>query len=298
MQPLRRPQPAARPDPAPSRLSYKLHRLWLTPLIRSLIRVGIPAFALAFSLGYYLSNPRTTESIVLTFLDLRQQIAEREEFQVRVMVMPGVSDELSQDVQEVVGLDFPVSSFDLDLDQLADRVEELDAVASARVAIRPGGVLEMQIEERTPAVLWQGREALEILDAEGHRVGEVPAGETPPDLPLLVGDGVDAAVPEALALLEAAAALGARLGGLVRIGERRWDLVLREGPRLKLPEANPVGELQRVLAAQGAEDLLDRDIVAVDMRNPRRPVLRLSPEAKSRLLEMRLAAQEQRGADG
>ena len=36
-----------RRDPAPSRLKYRLDRMWLTPLYRRVFRIGLPAFVLA-----------------------------------------------------------------------------------------------------------------------------------------------------------------------------------------------------------------------------------------------------------
>jgi hypothetical protein len=33
-------------DPAPSLLSYRMQRLWLTPLFRALVRVGLPTFSI------------------------------------------------------------------------------------------------------------------------------------------------------------------------------------------------------------------------------------------------------------
>ena len=58
MQPLRREPPLRRPprDPAPSRTAYRIQRLWLTPLFRSLLRTGLPAFALAFGALWLISD--------------------------------------------------------------------------------------------------------------------------------------------------------------------------------------------------------------------------------------------------
>ena len=99
------------------------------------------------------------------------------------------------------------------------------------------------------------------------------------DLPLVVGEGAREALGEALALTEAAAPLATRVRGLVRMGERRWDLVLDEGQRILLPEEDPVRALERVLAIDSAQDLMGRDIAVVDMRNEARPTIRLNPAA-------------------
>ena len=65
MQPLRREPPVRRAsrDPAPSRTAYKFQRLWLTPLFRSLLRTGLPAFALAFGALWLISDVERTEAL-------------------------------------------------------------------------------------------------------------------------------------------------------------------------------------------------------------------------------------------
>jgi cell division protein FtsQ len=100
-----------------------------------------------------------------------------------------------------------------------------------------------------------------------------------PDLPLLVGLGADRAVPEALALLSAAAPIADRIRGLARVGERRWDVVIEPDIRLMLPETDPVPALEQIVALHQANQLLDRDISAVDLRNPARATLRLNGAA-------------------
>jgi cell division protein FtsQ len=98
-------------------------------------------------------------------------------------------------------------------------------------------------------------------------------------------------VPEALDLLAEAEAVAPRIRGLVRMGERRWDLVLDRDQVIRLPEADPVAALRRVMALHKAEALLDRDLHSVDLRDPRRPALGLSPYAKSELERLRMAVQ-------
>jgi cell division protein FtsQ len=120
-----------------------------------------------------------------------------------------------------------------------------------------------------------------MLDATGHRVAGLAARADRPDLPLIAGQGADAATPEALDLLSAARPLAARLRGLVRVGQRRWDVVLDRDQRLMLPAENPVAALERLIALDQAEDLLSRDILSVDLRLASRPVLRLAPFALS-----------------
>lgn len=275
-------------DPAPSRWAYRVHRLWLTPFVRNLLRVGLPSFiGLMAGLAYFGQEDRM-ETIRAGIADIRRSIESRPEFTVRLMAIDGASAEVAEDIREILPIDFPVSSFDLDLPEMHRQVSGLGAVARADLRIKPGGVLQVTIDERQPAVVWRGPRAVELLDAEGHRVAPLPnLAARPAELPLIAGEGADLAVREALALHAAAEPVAERVLGLVRVSERRWDLVLDRGQRILLPETGAVTALNRVLALHEAQDLLGRDVAAVDFRNARRPTVRLAPAALEEIRRIR-----------
>lgn len=270
-------------DPAPSRLRYKLGRLWLTPAFRKLMLFGAPACLALALVGGYLSNPDTRAAIAAQVTETRRSIETRPEFMVKLMVVEGASPVLADTVREMLPIDFPVSSFDLDLEAMQERIAALDVVDTVAIVIRPGGVMEVNVTERAPVLVWRRAGALELIDATGHRVATLVERSARPDLPLIAGWRANAAVDEALAILDAAGPLKARLRGLVRVGERRWDVVLADGPTIMLPETDPLRALEQVLALDAAQDLLARDLSHVDMRDPRRPTLRLSRSAMARL---------------
>jgi cell division protein FtsQ len=156
--------------------------------------------------------------------------------------------------------------------------------------VRSGGVLQVDVEERMPAVVWRAPAGLELLDAEGRRVVALAARTDRPDLPLIAGTGADRVVPEALRLVAAAEPVKDRLRGFLRVGERRWDVVLDRNQRILLPETGAVEALEQVLALDEAQDLLARNLIVVDMRLPHRPTLRLAPHAVEELRRVRAPA--------
>ena len=82
-----------------------------------------------------------------------------------------------------------------------------------------------------------------------------------------------------IALLAGAPDIVPRLRAFVRVGERRWDLVLDRDMLIKLPETGSIEALSRIMALHYGEELLDRDIAVIDMRLPERPALRMKAEA-------------------
>jgi cell division protein FtsQ len=276
-----------RNDPAPSRLAYRLERLWLRRGIRRALRTGLPLAAMALAGGWWASDPARVQNVVDRAAELQRAVEERPEFMVRLMAVDGASPELSHAVHESVHVEFPISSFDLDLDAIRAEIAALDAVAEARVRVRPGGVLQIDITERVPALIWRSNAGLILVDATGHPIAAAARRADWPELPLIVGEGAHEAAEEALALSAAAAPLADRLRGLQRRGERRWDVVLTEGQRIMLPEDAPVPALERLLSLDRARDVLDRDLTHVDLRLPERPTLRLTTHARAELNRIR-----------
>lgn len=274
-------------DPAPSRLAYKLERLRLTPGYRGFLRIGVPVLAVAGVIGFLTTDERAQAHIDYGVSEMRRIIEERPEFAVHLMAIDGASRELADDIREVLPYDFPISSFDLDLEEMRQAVMELDPVAQADIRIRSGGVLQIEVQERLPAIVWRGPQGVETLDAEGHRVGALIARAERRDLPLITGVGADMAVPEALQLFAVATPLSEHVRGLVRMGERRWDMVLDREQRILLPENDPISALQRVIALHQAEDLFSRDVTAIDMRLGQRPTIRLAENAITELWRIR-----------
>lgn len=275
MQPLRTHRQRQQAiDPAPSMLSYRLLRLMLTPFLRRLVVYGIPAFILAAGVGLYFAKQENRDRVSATYQDIYRSVTERPEFMVKLMTVRGASDEVDQDIREVVPIDFPISSFDLDIQAMQKTIRSLDPVAEAKLFVR-ANVLEIEVVERTPALLWRNAEGLDVLDIEGNFVRSAVTRLDYPELPLIAGQGADDNVMEARQLLAAVRPLQDRLRGLAYVGERRWDVVLDRGQVLMLPSENPVRALERIIALDQAQQLLARDIAAVDFRIASRPTLRV-----------------------
>ena len=273
----------ARPrrDPAPSRLKYRLQRMWLRPLWRRAARIGGPAALVLLVGGIWLADEDRRAALTDTVARAVDAVQNRDEFQVREMQIEGASPVVDRALRAMLPVDLPASSFDIDLAALRLQVMQLDAVESIDLRVKPGGILSARVTERQPALLWRHDRGIEMLDEGGHRVAGVTSREVRPELPLVSGEGAELATAEALQLFDAAGPILPRVRGLVRRGERRWDLVLDHGQRIMLPAGGAVVALEAAIAMHRSEDLLGRDISVVDLRDPRRPVLRLGIDARN-----------------
>lgn len=266
-------------DPAPSKWKYRYQRMMLTPGMRGLIRIGGPLALIAIIVTSWSSHAENRAMAVAKWDEIKQSVQQRPEFMISEMDVTGADDVLEPLILATLPVDFPLSSFELDFEVMRQKVEALDSVRSARVRVGDAGVLNVDITPRVPVAIWRDGQELRLLDAEGTFAGFADSRAARLDLPLIAGDGAQAHIAEALALFRNARPVGQRLRGLVRMGERRWDVVLDRDQRILLPAENPVAALDRVIVLHQARDMLDRDVAVVDMRNGDRPTLRMNKEA-------------------
>ncbi|NRB35860.1 MAG: FtsQ-type POTRA domain-containing protein [Rhodobacteraceae bacterium] len=263
-----------RRDPAPSRLAYRVNRWMLSPLMRLFLRRGLPLMVLAGGLALLLGHEERREMLLGEMRALVVQVQERPEFMVNLLAIDGASPALADEIRVTAQLDLPTSSFDLDLEALRARLQEARPVKQVHLRIRPAGILQVDVVERQPVLVWRRASGVELLDEDGVSIADISSRAAYPHLPLVAGEGVQPHVDEALRVLAAARPLQDRLRGLVRVGERRWDLVLDQDQRILLPTQGPVAALQQVIHLQAQDQVLDYAVSHVDMRLPSRPTLR------------------------
>ncbi|PIL13741.1 hypothetical protein P775_27645 [Puniceibacterium antarcticum] len=268
-------------------MRYRLQRMMLTPLYRRLLRIGLPLAIVFGGAALWFSDQGNRDTVFGMVTELRTAFEQRPEFMVTEMAISGASAGVAEEVRRVLTVALPISSFELPLDAMREKVNGLDAVESARLRIAQGGILQVDVVERLPVVVWRSEDGLEILDKNGVHVGSLVHRGEYPDLPLIAGLGADKYVGEALALLAAAQPLLPRLRAVQRIGQRRWDVVLDRDQRILLPETGAVQALERAIAMDQAVDLLSRDLQLVDLRLSQRPTLRLTEYAIQELREMK-----------
>lgn len=286
MRPLNPPR-----RPGPSRWGYRLRRAWARPWVKGFVKGYLPAILLALAGLGVVSTDRLRLAVAETAGALAERLAARPEFAVADVAVAGATPALGREIAALTQGLAGRSSLALDLAALRSEIEALAAVARAAVVFDPGGTLRITIERRDPVALWRnGAGALHLIDRQGVVIRPVSSRFAWPDMPLLLGAGAEDRVGEALAILAAAPDLVDRLRGLARVGERRWDIVLDREQRIALPETNALAALEQVIALDEAQDLLSRDVLRIDMRNPARPVLRLSEHALRELDRLRSLA--------
>ena len=266
-------------DPAPSRLGYKFSRWMLSPFIKKSVFFGMPLIILLLPVFIFLKDQNNKNLVEEIVSDFYRKVIERPEFMLSALSIQGSSDSLNAEIREILGLNFPISSFDLDLADLRNRVLSLPPVETAEVRLEGGSILHVKVKEKVPALLLKDDTGIHVLNKNGDYIRPLLSTEYGSKLPVITGEGAQKAAAEAFILFSALYDKLDEVRGLVLVGGRRWNIVLKSGQVIMLPEKKSEQAVQKILILDKAEKILSRDIAVFDFRLPYRITLRF-PENK------------------
>ncbi len=143
-------------------------------------------------------------------------------------------------------------------------------VRDARIARHWPDRLVITVAVRHPAAVLTGEEGGILIAADGTRLGDASNAAGVGGLLRIAGPGAPEALAEPLAWRTRYPDLFAHLDHAVRVGRRRWDLVLDGGLRILLPERGngygPEQALARLVALDRQDRILARALSRIDLR--------------------------------
>ena len=197
---------------------------------------------------------------------------------VRVVTVSGATHLSERKILAIAGVDGNKSLPFFDVAQARARLEADPLIKQASVRKLYPDRIVIEIVERTPYAVWQKDGDVRAIAADGAPIDEVSDGRYA-ELPFVVGEGANGRVREFVGLLDAMGELKPRVEAGVLVDQRRWNLRLKSGIDVKLPESDPEAAIAELLTLQRQSRILEKDALALDFRVPGRVFVRLSEEA-------------------
>jgi cell division protein FtsQ len=243
-------------------------------------RAGVAATVLMLlgSAGFGIVKGGHVEELTSALSDARNAIANSAGFRITAVAINGRKQLTQDEVLAIGGVNGRSSLLFLDAAVVRDKLKANPWIGEATVLKLYPGQLQIDVVERSAFALWQQDGRLSVISDDGA-VLEPYVSRRFLSLPLVVGKGAETRARDFLALLARYPQVRAATKAAVFVGERRWNLRLKDGLDIRLPE-NDVGNALAALSKLDKEDrLFSRDIVAVDMRLPDRLTVQLSEDA-------------------
>nr|WP_188112556.1 cell division protein FtsQ/DivIB [Rhizobium tropici] len=192
------------------------------------------------------------------------------------------NDETSEiEILQLLGLDGTTSLVALDADAARLKIANLPWVENVEVRKVYPRAVEVKLTERKAYAIWQHGSELSLIQKDGSVIAPLRDNKFA-KLPLFVGRDAETAAASVEDEFAKWPDVRGHVKAFVRVAGRRWDLYLDNGVIIKLPEDNIDGALARLTKLDKNENLLDRDIAAVDLRLDDRTAIELTPDAAVR----------------
>ena len=204
-------------DPAPSRLSYRIQRLWLTRSFRVMVKNILPFSFLLIIFSLILTSEKTINYLNTYLVKTLDTLADRPELSVKFISIQNVSKNLKKTIRDTIPVNLPVSSLDLDLKNIRETIESLESVNSVDVRIIAGGILKVDVVERLPKFVWRNSDGLFLIDKEGAIVRKIENRVERSDLIFLTGVGASIRIDELMVLLDLMKQIEGRIVAFSRI---------------------------------------------------------------------------------
>jgi len=242
--------------------------------------LGVAATAIVIlgSLVYGVVKGDHVATIVSAMRDARDGAANAAGFRIVSIALAGNHHVTREEVLATAGITGATSLLFLDVGETREHLKTNPWIADATVLKLYPGELQIGIKEREAFALWQKDGQVSVIADDGT-VLEPFVAPGLIRLPLVVGRGAETRAKEFLALLDRHPAMRDFVRASVLVGERRWNLRLKNGIDVRLPESDVASALEQLVALDREKNLITRDILAIDLRLPDRVTVRLSDAA-------------------
>jgi len=165
---------------------------------------------------------------------------------------------------------------EIDLAAAQARLQTLPWVRRADVERQLPDTLFIRLTEREPFAFWQRNGSLSLIDRDGTVIPTDSLAQYGPRI-VLVGDDAPAQAATLIDMLATEPTLARRVNAAVLYGSGRWTLRFDTGVEVALPETGVPAAWHRLAGLETQEQILERNIAAIDLRLPDRMVVRLAP---------------------
>jgi len=210
--------------------------------------------------------------------DARDAAANAAGFRIAGVSLSGEKQVSRAEIFAAAGVTARASLLFLDVDHARACLKAIPWIADATVRKLYPDRLQITVTERDAFALWQLDGKVSVISADGTVVGPLVDWHFA-HLPLVVGAGAAAQAQDFLAVLDAHPDIRRQVRASVLVAERRWNLKLKNGVDVRLPESDVAQALDRLADLDRDKRLIGRDIAAIDLRLPDRVSVTLSDEA-------------------
>jgi cell division protein FtsQ len=199
-------------------------------------------------------------------------------FHIATIALAGQKQVTREEILSIARVTGRSSLLFLDADDARTQLKANPWIADATVLKLYPDRLHITVRERQAFALWQKGGRVSVIAADGVVVEPFVAAHSGL-LPLVVGAGAEKQASEFLSVMDRYPEIREQVAAYVLVAERRWNLKLKNGIDVRLPETEIGRALETLIALDRDKKLLSREIAGIDLRIADRVTVRLTEGA-------------------
>ena len=188
-------------------------------------------------------------------------------FALQMIEVSGHNQTNSTAIRSVLAKWHDQSIFSADLAEIRRELLNLGWVKDAVVSRHLPDRLTVKLLERHPIALLQTSNGHQLIDETGVMIDGADVASFS-HLVVVSGTGAAARANALLGMLESEPEIFSDVWAVQLIAERRWDIHMRSGLTIKLPEEDPILAWSRLAKLERDSAITERDLAAIDLRVP------------------------------
>ena len=261
-------------DPAPSRLFYKINRLFYKLWFKMLVVTFFLISGALFAIKTLHKNVDLNEEIKFLTKESSDLYKDLTKFSISRIIVQGAQEALKKEITILVQNAATEGFSALNAQALREKIQAINKVEKAFVKFSTDGLVIVSVIERKEAVVFFNNDLYEVLDSNGIILSIKPNYQGLSAFPLLVGKDASKKIEELLSLVNEIGSNKSEVFYYERIGKRRWNIHMKNDLVFKLPENNLSEALELMKTVLNETNKPLRPIVSVDLRNIEKPIIK------------------------
>ena len=162
--------------------------------------------------------------------------------------------------------------------QAQEMISRIAWVDKVHVERRFPDTIHIDLVEKQPIALWQRDKRMSVIAKDGTVLTDEMRAQFK-DFIVVMGDDAPENASDLLGMLQAETSIFSRVDSAILRSNRRWDLKLKSGAIVQLPEEDVGLALSRLAVMHGEKEIMDKDVKAIDVRAANRILVRTQPGA-------------------
>lgn len=201
-------------------------------------------------------------------------------FRLNNIVVEGRHNLSKDEIVKTLGIKKHDYILELDLEDFHKRLSKSEWVQTALVQRQLPDTIHIKIQERKPIALWQNNKKRLVIDENGSVMKNISAARFK-NLLVVSGEKAPSQVFDFKQDLLLFPKIVQQIKSAVFVGERRWDIILNNNVRVRLPETDRVKALKLLEGILDTQKVSAGEVLVVDLRDANRAYFYLSEKLLS-----------------